>query len=413
MIPEFLIYLSAYLGLLVVIFYSLSIFRRKKIKEPVFNEKNPQFISIIIPAFNEEKNIAATIKSALGIDYPRNKMEIIVVDDGSNDKTYQIAKKFVSKIVKVYTKKNGGKGTALNLGLKKAKGEFIFTMDADSLVTPDSAKYQIARFQDKKVMCVAPIVAIYKPRGILERVQQIEYLLGVFLREAFASLRAIHITPGAFSAYRKSFFVKYGGFDENNLVEDMEMALRIQSHDLLIENSTKSIVYTHPPKTFRPLLIQRRRWYVGLIRNLKDYKRLLFSKNHGALGLIVLPMALFAIFMSIILTTYYAVKSIIDVRRELLLLQSINFDFLSMFEFTKYTFSSFLFNFFSYPITIFMVVFIIITLGYMYYAKSKVKEHSNVKLSLPIFLVLYSFLFAFWWAVAFIYDMIYKDVNWR
>ena len=314
MVTNFIIYVSSYIGLIIFIFYTLSIIDRTKNKKKeglVFSEKDAPKVSIIIPAYNEEKGIAETIKSAQGVDYPKDKLEIIVVDDGSRDKTFSIAKKFKSKKVKVFSKKNGGKGTALNYGLKKSTGEIIVTMDADSMVKPDALKNQVARFQNPKVMCVSPIVAIYKPRNILERVQQIEYLLGVFLREAFASVNSVHITPGAFSAYRKSFFDKYGGFDEDNLVEDMEMALRIHSHDLIVENSTESIVYTKPPKKFKNLLVQRKRWYIGLIRNFVNYKNLFFF-FFGAAGLIVLPSAIFAIFISMILTVVIAIKSLMD-----------------------------------------------------------------------------------------------------
>lgn len=409
---DFLIYLSAFIGLFAVIFYTLNLRGRLNVKEPVFPEKNPPSVSIIIPAYNEEKGIATTIDSALGIDYPKNKFEIIVVDDGSKDKTYKIASKYKSNIVKVFTKINGGKGTALNYGIKRAKGEFIVTMDADSVIMPDALKNQIARFNNPKVMCVSPIVAIYEPKNILERIQQIEYLLGVFLREAFASLDSVHITPGAFSAYRKSFFEKYGYFAVNNLTEDFEMALRIQYNNFSIENSTKSIVYTHPPKTFRALLVQRKRWYIGLIQNLRNYKSL-FSKNYGALGMVVLPTAVVTITISVILTIYALIRTLLDVKQQLLLLDSISFNFANMFEFIKYSSDNFLFKFFSNPMTLFFIVFCLITFGYMIFAKKKVKKYSNVKISLPLFMMGYMFLFAFWWTVALIYHLFDRKVSWR
>jgi cellulose synthase/poly-beta-1,6-N-acetylglucosamine synthase-like glycosyltransferase len=261
-------------------------------------------------------------------------------------------------------------------------------------------------------MCVSPIVAVYNPKGILRRVQQVEYFMGVFLREAFASLNAVHVTPGAFSAYRASFFKKHKGFDENNLTEDFEMALRIQSHDYIIENSLKSVVYAKSPKKFKELLIQRKRWYIGLIRNLIEYKRL-FSKNHGALGLIVLPIAVSTIIISVFLTLYLAIKAMLDLRKELMLLDSINFDFLNSIEFSRYAFERFWFSIISDPMMLFFILFGLIIAGYMIFAKSKVKEHAGVKLSVPLFLVFYAFLFAFWWTLAFIYHFFDKNVKWR
>ncbi len=411
MLRELLIYIASYIGLFTAIFYVLGLRRRREKKIPKFPEHNPPKVSIIIPAYNEEKGIAATIKSALSADYPRDKFEIIVVDDGSTDNTYKIAEKFKSKLVRLFHKENGGKGSALNLGISKSNGEFIFTMDADSIIKPNSVKNQIAYFDKPKVMSVAPIIAIYKPRNILERVQQIEYLLGVFLREAFASLNAIHVTPGAFSSYRRSFFDKYGGFKENELVEDLEMALRIQAKGYIIENCMTAIVYTHPPRKFRELAIQRRRWFVGLLRNIAKYKELFSRKT--ALGAIVLPIAVAAIIISLALTSVAVVRALINLRKELLMLNSINFNFLSLIDFNKYSVGLFLFSFFSSPITILAIVFVIIVIGYLYFAKSKVKEHSQIAISLPLFLVLYSFLFAFWWVVAFLYSFLDKTVSWR
>lgn len=412
MLAEVLIYTSAYIGIVICIFYTLSILSRRKKPKPVFPEKNPPFISIVIPAYNEEKGIAASIESALSLEYPRNKMEIIVVNDGSKDNTLAIAKKYESSIVRVFSKSNGGKGSALNYGIQRAKGEFIFTTDADSRFEPKSAKNQIALFSNPKVMCVSPVVVINKPRNILERVQQIEYLLGVFLREAFAGLNAIHITPGAFSAYRKSFFDKYGGFHENNLTEDMEIALRIQANNFLIEHCMDASVYTTCPRTFKKLLVQRRRWYSGLITNLKDYSHL-FSKKYDVLGLIVLPMAVLAILTSLILSFHFIIRTLLDFRKHLALLDSINFNILSTAEFTKYTFKAFWFDFFSDPMSLFVIVFIIMTLGYMFFAKSKVKKYTNIALSLPLFLLFYSILFTFWWVVSIIYKFLNKKVVWR
>lgn len=413
MIKEFVIYLSAYIGLIAFIFYTLGFRERIKRKVPVFDEKKAPFISFIVPAFNEEKGIKNTVDSLMNIDYPKNKFEIIIVDDGSKDNTYKIAKTFANNQIRVFTKKNGGKGSALNYGITRAKGELIFTMDADTIITPDAVKYQVARFAiSPRVMCVAPVIAVHNPRGIFQRVQQIEYMLGVFIREAFASYNAIHITPGAFSAYRKSFFDKYGGFEEGNITEDLEMSLRVQYKGYLVENSNESIAYTHAPRTFRGLLIQRRRWYFGLIQNLKKYYRLL-SKDYGALGTVVLPVALTAIFFSIFLTIFAVVKLVISIRKEWIYLSSINFNYLGTINFTWVSVERYFYSVITNPVIMFLTIFVLMSLGYLFYAKTKIKEHSNISLSLPFFIAFYAMLFAFWWVVAFIYSIFKRDVSWR
>jgi cellulose synthase/poly-beta-1,6-N-acetylglucosamine synthase-like glycosyltransferase len=412
MFGEILVYAATYFGIFAIFFFLLSVNPRLKKVLPKFDEKNPPFISILIPAYNEERGIEATIKSALAIDYPRNKMEILVLDDGSKDNTYKLAKKFESKIVKVIHKENGGKGTALNLGIKMSRGEFIFTMDADSMITPNAVKSQLAFFNNPKVMCVAPLLAVYKPKGIIQRIQQIEYFLGIYLREVFTSLNAANVTPGAFSAYRKEFFIKHGGFDEHNLTEDLEIALRIQYNHYILENSTNSIVYTETPNNFRALMIQRKRWYVGLLKNLLNYRKL-FSKEYGALGMVVLPLALLSIIISLIVCSYLIIKAAVDFKRELVMLNTINFDFFSLFSFNQYTLERTLFGILSNPLTLFTILMIIISLSYMFFAKHRVKEYSNIAVSFPLFMLFYSFLYAFWWSVSIIYTLFNRQVKWR
>src|SRR3989344_3245154 len=260
-----LVYTLSYIGLLATSFYIINLltyYKTKKKPSPSIKKT----VTIIIPAYNEEKSIASTINSAVSLNYSKENLEIIVIDDGSKDKTYEIAREFISdknQKVRVFTKPNGGKGSALNLGIKKAGGEIIITMDADTIVHPNSLKKMIGYFTEDDVMSVAPAMGVFEPKNIWRRIQQIEYYMGVFLRKSFASMNAIHITTGAFSAYRKIFFEKHGGFDEKNITEDLEVALRIQSHGYILENAEEAAVYTIGPGTFRSLMVQRRRWYTG------------------------------------------------------------------------------------------------------------------------------------------------------
>lgn len=410
MIREIFIYASIYIGLITLIYYFLVIFSRKNKKTYVLKELPT--VSIVIPAYNEEKTILKTMEMAYNQNYPKEKLEVIVVNDGSKDKTYQIAKTFKGQRVKVFSKENGGKGTALNYGIKRASGEIIVTLDADSMPDPEALIRMIQKFADPNVMCVGPTVAVHNPHGILQRVQQIEYLLGVFLRKAFESMNAIHVTPGAFSGYRKSFFEKHGYFDEHNLTEDLEMALRIQSCHYHIAYSPGSVVETHAPDTFIGLMKQRRRWYVGLIKNLWNYRRL-FSKGYGELGLIVMPMAVLTILFTVFLTTYLVTDSLFRVKKELLLLKSINFSFSNFYSFNTYAIERFFVNFFSHAYAVFFIVFISLTVGYLIYAKRKTHKDYPISISIPIFLIFYAILFSFWWIVSFIYVTFNKKVGWR
>src|SRR3989344_403136 len=147
------VYTLAYIGLLATSFYIINLVTYYKNK-PEIKESTDKKVTIIIPAYNEEKSIEKTIKSALSLDYPKEKIEIIVVDDGSKDNTYEIAKRFASEHnpkVRIFTKKNGGKGTALNKGIKESTGEIIVTMDADTAVNADALKKMIGFFSEKDV----------------------------------------------------------------------------------------------------------------------------------------------------------------------------------------------------------------------------------------------------------------------
>lgn len=413
-----LVYALGFIGLFAVSFYAINLIdysRRRKIP----GEAEDKTVTIIIPAYNEEKSIARTIESALASEYPRDKLEIIVVDDGSKDNTYKIAKKFegFGKFkIRVFTKKNGGKGSALNLAIKKSKMDIIISMDADTFIEPKTVRRMIAYFYKKKITAVTPSMGVYKAKGILQRVQQVEYYLGVFLRKSFAVTNSIHVTPGAFSAYRRSFFVKYGGYDEGNIVEDLEIGLRMQSHNYILENSPKAVVYTLVPKTLRELLIQRRRWYTGLMRNLWNYRRL-FGPKKGALGVIVLPLAVVTVTASVFLTSYTLIKTLLEIKKEVVMLNSINFEFSTIFEsnwyFIKNSFEKIFFTLSTNPIFLLGSFFVIISILYLHFARKKMRFQETVKISLIFFLMFYSILFTFWWIISFVYVVLNKKIIWR
>jgi cellulose synthase/poly-beta-1,6-N-acetylglucosamine synthase-like glycosyltransferase len=405
-----IIYISIYIGLVATTFYILSFIAGTKKEKFFFNEEELPFVSVIIPAYNEEKTIAKTIESILNSDYP--KFEVMVVDDGSKDETLKIAKTYENSQVKVLTKENGGKGTALNLGLKEVKGEIIFTMDADTYVDSKAMKKMVMYFKNPKVMSVSPAMIVSKPKTILQRVQHMEYVLGLFLRKALTSLDAIFVTPGAFSAYRKSFFDKYGGYDEENIVEDLEIALRIQSEGYKTENSPESLAYTNVPDKFMPLLIQRRRWYYGLIKNLWTYRRI-FGRKYGDLGLFVLPIAMVGIVLSLIITSYFFIKIFFEVQKNILFLQAINFDFKSMISFSFLALERTLFLFFSNPMVLFVFVFIAFLTFYIIYASRKMGKIAKLYLDLPLFFLFFAIFFGFWWMISIFYALFYKKIKWR
>lgn len=405
-----LTYASIYIGLVAITFYVLSYFDDKRRKKDYFTDKELPTVSVIIPAYNEEESIARTIESILASDYP-NKFEIIVIDDGSKDDTFKIAKKYSRKGVKVFTKENGGKGAALNFGLSKAKGEIIFTMDADTFVEPYSMKEMVRYFKSEKVMSVTPAMVVQKPKTILQRVQQVEYALGLFLRKVFATLNSIFIAPGAFAAYRKSFFDKYGGYDEKNITEDLEVSLRIQFNGFYTENCPDAPAYTIAPGKFGELLKQRRRWYFGLIKNTIQYRKM-FGRRYGDLGLFVMPIAWISILFSIIMISYVIVHVLMKLKEEVLFFGGINFDFMNSIRINSYLIERAIFSILTNPIFLSMIFFLAVFGFYLHYASKKIGKISGLVINLTLFFFLFAGLFGFWWIVSIFYSIFKKSIDW-
>jgi len=183
---DYIIYPMLFIGLYTAIYFIYSFFQHKK---QVFEKAGfpNKFYSttIIVPAFNEEKTIIKTLKSLLSLNYPKNKLHIMVVDDGSTDRTYDIVKNANFSNVKIFKKKNGGKYTALNFGLERCNTDLVGALDADSFVAKNALINMVPYFDDPMVMAVTPSMRIHKPKGILQRIQAMEYLMGLFLRKVF------------------------------------------------------------------------------------------------------------------------------------------------------------------------------------------------------------------------------------
>jgi len=412
----FVVYISIYLGFVATSFFVISFLAYQKKQKKLFEEEELPNVSILIPAYNEHDSIAQTIESILSSNYPDKKMEVIVIDDGSTDETFSIAKKYAGwrngKLIKVFTKENGGKGAALNFGIKKAKSDFVFSMDADTFVGSESAKEMIKYFKDKNVMSVTSAMTIHKPKTILQKIQHVEYLLGLFLRKAFATVNAVYITPGAFSAYRKEFFDKHGGYAEHDITEDLELAMRIQYNGYAIEHAPNAIVYTIAPSKFKQLTQQRKRWYVGLTKNTWRYRKL-FGPKYGDLGIFILPVAWLSIFFSLFIMIYFIVYSARQVINELIFLNSISYDvFSSLSRFTLF-FERLFYILFSNEIFIFILFFMILIGLYLNYAKKRMRGIYSWKLGLSLYFVFFAVLFSFWWIISFFYVISNRKVKWK
>lgn len=299
---ETVMYVVVFLAVYVQVFFMLTFFERRKHLNDLHGEDVPVLtdypsVAVIVPAWNESKTVHGTVDSLLNLDYPKNRLEIIVVDDGSTDNTWEEIFKYKDHPqVRIFQKENGGKHTAVNFGIDNTKADFISCLDADSFVAPDALKRMINVFQKKKdVMAVAPSLIVNKPKNILQYAQKVEYNMSTYYKRMLAYMGAIHVTPGPFSIFRKEVFEKIGKFRKAHNTEDQEIAYRMQENHLRIDHCHTAYVYTSSPDTVKKLYHQRLRWIYGFIQNTIDYRRLIFKTKYGNFSFFTLPSGIISI----------------------------------------------------------------------------------------------------------------------
>lgn len=308
-----------------VAFYFLMIYvmtylqNRKYIYEIIKPDKIKS-LSIIIPCFNEEKSIAKNIEAFLASDYKGLK-KLIVVDDCSTDKSYEIIKKYAKKyprVIALQTPKNTGRASgAKNFGIKYVKTELIGFSDADSLPNKNAISKMVGVFNDTKVGGVTSRVFVNSPKNYLTRIQAIEFKIIAFTRKLLEFLDAIYVTTGPLSIYRKKAFDQTGGFDEENLTEDIELTWNLVSKGWKVKMSMPAVIRSYVPKTIKTWFHQRIRWNVGGIQTVAKYRKKFLET--GMLGFFIMPFFILSwflgltglVFLGYRLTKYIMVKFLI------------------------------------------------------------------------------------------------------
>ena len=255
----------------------------------VANENLPP-VSIIVPAYNEEVTAIKTIDSLLKIAYP--SFEIIFVDDGSKDKTYEIVNAAYegNPKVTVLTKPNGGKASALNFGINHAHYDYVVCIDADTQLKDDAVYHLMTYFTDDEIGAVAGTVKVGNENNLITRWQSIEYITAQNMdRRAFDLINSITVVPGAIGAFRKSAVYRAGGFTLDTLAEDCDLTMRILRQGYIIKNCAEAIAYTEAPETLNMLLKQRFRWSFGVIQSFWKNRGALFNKKYKFFGMVGMP----------------------------------------------------------------------------------------------------------------------------
>src|SRR5687768_7469045 len=249
------------------------------------------FVSIIVPAFNESEVIHASLASLLELRYPY--YEIIAVDDGSTDGTYEKMREFEGNHygvkVQVFRKENSGKADTLNYGIRRSRAPIVVCMDSDSRLTPDALRYAIRQFSDPNVGAVAGNVKVINRHNIWTKLQALEYIEGLnIVRKAQAFFRSVNVIPGPMGIFRRTAIERTGGYDSDTFAEDFDMTVKILADDWKINYEPKAVAYTEAPESLLDIIKQRYRWSRGILQALRKQRSLLMHHK----GTVTTPLSL-------------------------------------------------------------------------------------------------------------------------
>lgn len=362
-------------------------------------------VCIIVPCFNEAQTVRGTINSLLALNYPRDLLSVIVVNDGSTDATAEVLTEYANNTqVQVLHKENGGKYSAMNLALTHTSAHVIGCLDADSFVDPESLRASISKLQATGATAVTPAIVAHQPDNWLRFIQQAEYALSVFMRKALAATDAVFITPGPFSLFKRDVIVALGGWRHAHGTEDMDIAMRLQEQGHRIVNAPKSRVFTKTPSTLYALYKQRVRWTYGFLMNTFDHRHMLFNRGYGALGLIVLPTALISIGSAIYFSTMVITDALSRVYHYYLKVSLVGADFSVSAP------QLFFINTTMIALIAYTLIALALTLLFIGRSMAEVRLHPA---SVPLYLALYSFLAPVWLAGATARAALRAQAPWR
>jgi cellulose synthase/poly-beta-1,6-N-acetylglucosamine synthase-like glycosyltransferase/peptidoglycan/xylan/chitin deacetylase (PgdA/CDA1 family) len=275
--------------------------RERRHPPPVLGD-DPPLVSVLIPAYNEAKVIASSIRHILKSRHPR--LEVIVVDDGSTDATSAVVTEHYGNEprVRLLTIPNGGKAHAVNTALHQAHGSVVVALDADTQFEPSTIPRLVRWFADPQVGAVAGNAKVGNRINLITLWQALEYITAQNLeRRALAALGAITVVPGAVGAWRRDALERLGGFPADTLAEDQDLTIAVQKAGYRTLFDSEAIAWTEAPDTSRGLARQRFRWAYGTLQCLWKHRDATFRPRYGALGMIALPQVwLFQILFSVV-----------------------------------------------------------------------------------------------------------------
>jgi cellulose synthase/poly-beta-1,6-N-acetylglucosamine synthase-like glycosyltransferase/spore germination protein YaaH/peptidoglycan/xylan/chitin deacetylase (PgdA/CDA1 family) len=249
-------------------------------------------VAVLIPAYNEEKVIERTISAALNSDYPN--LRVIVIDDGSKDRTLEVARnafmaEAASGKVLILGKKNSGKAEALNFGIEHiGDAELFVGIDADTIIAPDAISRLVPHFINPKVGAIAGNAKVGNRVNLWTRWQALEYITSQnFERRALDVLGAVSVVPGAIGAWRVSAVREAGGYHIDTVAEDADLTMALLRLGYRVEYEDMALAYTEAPTNANGLMRQRFRWSFGILQAVYKHRRVM--AREGPLGWVALP----------------------------------------------------------------------------------------------------------------------------
>jgi cellulose synthase/poly-beta-1,6-N-acetylglucosamine synthase-like glycosyltransferase len=401
----FYMFLGLYMLSLLILIYFPNRFKMFEYPKG-FNEG----VSIVMPCYNEGKTIGLAIDSLLKLDYPKEIIEIIIVDDKSTDNSVKEIKKYekiYSNIRLIVNERNsGGAAEPTNLGIKAAKFDYIAVADADSVPDKDCLKKMIGFLQkDNSVGGVTCAVMVRNPKTFMQKLQSIEYASISFSRKLLDLIDSVYVTPGPFALYRKKILLEIGLFDKKNLTQDIEIVWRMQSYGYKARMCLAARVYSEAPNKFKDWLKQRIRWNIGGTQTLIKYKKFVFRK--GMLGAFIVPFFSISLFIGLFGLGLFSY----------LLSQRILVNFLAtkyslyaetaILRFQELSFAPSILNFFGATLFLLGLFFTLFGLGIMRELKQKHTNIFNISFYLLIYLAIYPFIM-----VISLYKLARRNYSW-
>ncbi len=387
--------------------------KRKKITFPE--------VTIVVPAYNEGSVIDNTIKKLSEVDYPKNKLYFIFINDCSKDDTLMKMRKAIKKynlknVRIINNRRNIGKAASLNKALKYISTDFFITLDADSYPDKTAIKELFKTYYELKhthkrpnIVAVTSTILLDQTSTLLGKLQWVEYYLMMLTTDILSKIDAQYVTPGPLTLFSTKIVKSIGGFDPGNITEDQEIAYRLREKGYSISYCKSAKVYTYPEENFKGYYKQRNRWSKGTLINALKYKHMLLKRKYGELGFLQLPFNFLTYFFSAFLIYSFwrfFLKPLYNFFRHLYL---VKFDIFTYFRDMSFSFSLLDLNFRTifFSMMSFIIGLSLLLIAFQEYRESP-KKHGII--TILLFLTLYYILRGLVHVVAFL-EVIFKRTH--